>query len=396
MRAFEPNSSDLDVVVVGGGLAGLSAAALVAQAGRSVILFEQAGDVGGRAATQVRHGISFNLGPHALYFLGACVQVAPGARRTLHGTGSQPGKSRLLTREGAHPLPRGPYAWRDRESVNLRRRGRPDRDLLYRAQPRQAGESQHCAVGRRPEDNASSDGSCQFVRILSAASLRWPDRAERGTGRLMADSRTDVGIRAEDLIAPGCAGSAGPGARSVHEHCRLHGRDAAGAADDPKAGADHESVQPDRRILLDQCRSGGAPGFIDHGQVWAEERVSGSIRGVSSGHAGVRSDPGVPHIAGREGAYRRLRRDSGRPGADDRGRRFSRRTARPSDRRLDVGLCLGLGIWRSRRPATGDALWLARSVPDPGGPGNDRIHRRCCWSCPRSASIFIRRPTSIR
>ena len=70
MPASENGSSDLDLVVVGGGLAGLSAAALVAQAGRSVAVFEQADEVGGRAATQVRQGISFNLGPHALYFLG--------------------------------------------------------------------------------------------------------------------------------------------------------------------------------------------------------------------------------------------------------------------------------------------------------------------------------------
>ena len=43
---------DADLIVVGGGLAGLSAAALVAQAGRSVIVLEQSGQLGGRAATQ--------------------------------------------------------------------------------------------------------------------------------------------------------------------------------------------------------------------------------------------------------------------------------------------------------------------------------------------------------
>jgi len=40
-----------DLIVVGGGQAGLSAAALVAQAGRSVIVLEQASHLGGRAAT---------------------------------------------------------------------------------------------------------------------------------------------------------------------------------------------------------------------------------------------------------------------------------------------------------------------------------------------------------
>jgi phytoene dehydrogenase-like protein len=70
MHAAESNSSDVDLVVVGGGLAGRSAAALVAQASRTVILFEQAMDGGGEAMTQVRDCIFFNLGRHALYVSG--------------------------------------------------------------------------------------------------------------------------------------------------------------------------------------------------------------------------------------------------------------------------------------------------------------------------------------
>jgi len=56
-----------DVIVVGGGLAGLTAAAYAARAGRRVLLCERARDVGGRAATQNESGFLFNLGPHALY-----------------------------------------------------------------------------------------------------------------------------------------------------------------------------------------------------------------------------------------------------------------------------------------------------------------------------------------
>ena len=56
-----------DVAVVGGGLAGLVAAATAAQAGRSVILFEQASAPGGRARTRTEDGFAFNIGPHALY-----------------------------------------------------------------------------------------------------------------------------------------------------------------------------------------------------------------------------------------------------------------------------------------------------------------------------------------
>lgn len=56
-----------EVVVVGGGLAGLIAATKIANEGRSVVLLEQGKLLGGRAATTVDGGVHFNLGPRALY-----------------------------------------------------------------------------------------------------------------------------------------------------------------------------------------------------------------------------------------------------------------------------------------------------------------------------------------
>lgn len=65
----------VDVAVVGGGLAGLTAAALLARAGRRVVLCEAAGSVGGRARTFIEDGFHFNLGPHALYSGGRAAAV---------------------------------------------------------------------------------------------------------------------------------------------------------------------------------------------------------------------------------------------------------------------------------------------------------------------------------
>lgn len=64
-----------NVVIVGGGLAGLAASVYLARAGRSVTLFERRPRLGGRAATQIRQGFRFNLGPHAVYRGGASFRV---------------------------------------------------------------------------------------------------------------------------------------------------------------------------------------------------------------------------------------------------------------------------------------------------------------------------------
>ncbi|MCC7536595.1 MAG: NAD(P)/FAD-dependent oxidoreductase [Deltaproteobacteria bacterium] len=73
----------LDAVVVGGGLAGLAAAATLATSGRTVVLFEQSRDLGGRGATRLRDGYAFNRGAHAFYSAG------PGAR-VLQSLGVRP------------------------------------------------------------------------------------------------------------------------------------------------------------------------------------------------------------------------------------------------------------------------------------------------------------------
>lgn len=64
-----------DVVVVGGGLAGLAAASYAARRGANVTLFERSGRTGGRAETVVRDGFSFNRGAHALYLGGPAEAV---------------------------------------------------------------------------------------------------------------------------------------------------------------------------------------------------------------------------------------------------------------------------------------------------------------------------------
>jgi len=69
------NRAAADVVVTGGGIAGLMAAAHLARAGRSVELIERAAELGGRARTRERGGFFFNEGAHALYAGGAAQEL---------------------------------------------------------------------------------------------------------------------------------------------------------------------------------------------------------------------------------------------------------------------------------------------------------------------------------
>jgi phytoene dehydrogenase-like protein len=56
-----------DVVIIGGGLAGLSTGALLAKQGKRVAVIEKGNQPGGRAYAYEEKGFTFNYGPHAMY-----------------------------------------------------------------------------------------------------------------------------------------------------------------------------------------------------------------------------------------------------------------------------------------------------------------------------------------
>lgn len=93
-----------DLVVVGGGVAGLAAASFAARAGMQVTLLERAADVGGRARTSEQHGFRLNLGPRALYAPAARVLKELGVPYR----GGQPTLTGYALADGRlHPMPRG-------------------------------------------------------------------------------------------------------------------------------------------------------------------------------------------------------------------------------------------------------------------------------------------------
>ncbi|MCE9668689.1 FAD-dependent oxidoreductase [Myxococcus stipitatus] len=108
------------VAVVGGGLGGLVAAALLARDGCEVTVFERAKDLGGRARTTDVEGFCFNLGPHALYLAGAATRVL--GRLGVHPKGGIPGRkgTACSLRAGRlHTLPRGPVSLMTTDAMGL-------------------------------------------------------------------------------------------------------------------------------------------------------------------------------------------------------------------------------------------------------------------------------------
>lgn len=95
------------VVVIGGGLAGLAAAAYLTRGGARVTVLERAAALGGRAATHDEGGFKWNLGPHAFYPRGVGMEIMRELGVVVEG--GRPAVGGALVVEGrTHRLPAGP------------------------------------------------------------------------------------------------------------------------------------------------------------------------------------------------------------------------------------------------------------------------------------------------
>src|SRR5690606_37559609 len=100
-------TNQYDVAVVGGGLAGLTAAIYSARAGARTILLEAAPTLGGRARTTIREGYAFNFGPHALYRAGPAMRVLRELGIEPRGVPPQAKGAKVIRRGRLHAAPSG-------------------------------------------------------------------------------------------------------------------------------------------------------------------------------------------------------------------------------------------------------------------------------------------------
>jgi phytoene dehydrogenase-like protein len=103
---------DAQIAIVGGGIAGLVAAAALARRGLRPTLFEAAPDIGGRAQTRTLDDFHFNQGPHAIYPRGALNRELRSLGLSVPGHAPRVQDGLAVWGAEAHALPVRPTAGR--------------------------------------------------------------------------------------------------------------------------------------------------------------------------------------------------------------------------------------------------------------------------------------------
>lgn len=161
-----------DVVVVGGGLAGLTCAGLLARQGAEVVLLERGQALGGRAQSDGKGGFTFNLGPHALYDHGPGVEALDALGVAAPGGNPNKRRNHVLYQGKLHRLPGGLGSLLTTSLLSARGRFEAMRALVaaQKADPRElASETAEAWVKRQARDPAVVELLSAVLRLSSYA-----------------------------------------------------------------------------------------------------------------------------------------------------------------------------------------------------------------------------------
>ncbi len=152
--------SRVDVVVLGGGLAGLVAATHAARAGARVLVIERGPVLGGRARSTTADGFTLNLGAHALYTGGAA--TAGLAELGVPVEGARPPGDRGELDGRLVPLPQDPIGLLRAGWLGLRGRAQAARVLAATMRP-PAASLDHVSWGDHVRAHASDPRARQLL-----------------------------------------------------------------------------------------------------------------------------------------------------------------------------------------------------------------------------------------
>ncbi|MGB3259300.1 phytoene desaturase family protein [Paenisporosarcina sp.] len=93
-----------DVAIIGGGLAGMTAANFLVKEGKKVVVLEKSNRVGGRAITNNKNGVLMNLGVHALTIDGKAMNVLTELGISIPGENASV-KTHGIWRNKVYPIP---------------------------------------------------------------------------------------------------------------------------------------------------------------------------------------------------------------------------------------------------------------------------------------------------
>jgi phytoene dehydrogenase-like protein len=176
-----------NVVIVGGGIAGLAASIFLARGGCSVTIFDRRRALGGRAVTHLRTGFRFNLGPHALYRAGVGAQVYRELGVPVVG-GRVKSAGQLLYKGERYRLPAGPFSLLATGFLSAKAKVEGAALLLrlWRIDPRRAGEQ---TAREWLDANVTNERLREYIEALMRLSTYSADTDRQSAATALAQVR---------------------------------------------------------------------------------------------------------------------------------------------------------------------------------------------------------------